>query len=489
VSDHRSLLQALTFGQPVAEEERDGLEQYFVHTSYWQELVAGDIDITYGVKGSGKSALYMALLTATEVRDRGTLVVAGERPKGTPAFGDLGKGDSLSEPEFEDLWRLYFLALIADVLREQNAQGASARSIIAKVEAAGLIPYNRNLPGLLRHVRALVGRVRGVETGLGLDPATGAPTSMTAKLAVEDTPSLLIPAGESLQAMLETADHALVENALSVWIALDRLDVAFSGAPILERNCLRALLRVYLDCRNLEASDIKIFLRRDVMARLMQGGFAEASHLIRTATIGWEPPSTLVNLIATRVLSRPEIATALDVDPTTVLADYGAQEDVLGRVLGTIDGVRGIDWVLGHCINGSRTAMPREVIQLLDAARRHEIQRLDLGHAGHPSGALLSPESLLEGLKHVSTARLVQTIYAENPKLQAYIQRLDSQATELTGRQLGLLWKTDEEETDALTTGIVDVGVFQRMPMIDGEDRFLIPPLYRPALNIREGRT
>lgn len=464
------------------------MERYFVHTSYWQDLIAGDIDITFGVKGSGKSALYVALLSAVELRERGTFVVAGERPQGTPAFEDLGKGDALTEPEFEELWRLYFLALVADLLRQEKAQGSTARSIIALVESAGLIPYDRNLPALLRRVREHVARVRGIETGLGLDPTTGAPTIITAKLAVGAAAPLGSARGESLQSLLESADRALVENAISMWIALDRLDAAFSMAPTLERDCLRALLRVYLDCRNLEAVELKIFLRRDVMARLMQGGFAEASHLIRTATIGWDPPSTLVNLIARRVLSCAAIVEYLDVDSAAVLADYEAQETLLRRIVGSVDGIDGIHWVLARCVNGSRTAMPREVIQLLEAARRHELQRLDLGQEAPISGAVLGPESLAAGLKNVSTVRLVNTIYAENAKLQPYIQVMESQGSELTGRQLGSLWQTDASETRSIASGIVDAGVLQRMPMVDGEDRFLIPPLYRPALHIREGQ-
>jgi hypothetical protein len=51
------LLYQLTFGGRVAEEEAN-LEDFFVETTLWKELFDGQIDIVYGAKGAGKSALY-----------------------------------------------------------------------------------------------------------------------------------------------------------------------------------------------------------------------------------------------------------------------------------------------------------------------------------------------------------------------------------------------------------------------------------------------
>ena len=55
------ILRSLTFGERVAEEENT-LENYFVETSQWNKIWRGDVDIIYGPKGSGKSALYYLLL-------------------------------------------------------------------------------------------------------------------------------------------------------------------------------------------------------------------------------------------------------------------------------------------------------------------------------------------------------------------------------------------------------------------------------------------
>ena len=57
MADKAQVLAAMSFGQRVAEDERDELVHYFVSTDVWNHLFAGDLDIIYGAKGSGKSAL------------------------------------------------------------------------------------------------------------------------------------------------------------------------------------------------------------------------------------------------------------------------------------------------------------------------------------------------------------------------------------------------------------------------------------------------
>jgi len=85
--DKHEILRIISFGQRVAEEETDVLATYFVETDQWQRLYQGDIDIVYGPKGSGKSALYSLLLAkSTEMFDRNILLVAGENPRGATAF-------------------------------------------------------------------------------------------------------------------------------------------------------------------------------------------------------------------------------------------------------------------------------------------------------------------------------------------------------------------------------------------------------------------
>lgn len=56
--DKLELLQTVKFGERIAEEELEYLQKYFVQTEDWRRLYSGEVDVIYGSKGSGKSALY-----------------------------------------------------------------------------------------------------------------------------------------------------------------------------------------------------------------------------------------------------------------------------------------------------------------------------------------------------------------------------------------------------------------------------------------------
>jgi len=60
----RDVLQTLSFGERIAEEEVKALAKYFVDTEQWRRISSGNVDVVYGPKGSGKSALYALLMTA-----------------------------------------------------------------------------------------------------------------------------------------------------------------------------------------------------------------------------------------------------------------------------------------------------------------------------------------------------------------------------------------------------------------------------------------
>ena len=81
--DKYKIIRELSFGQRVAEEEVDSLATYFVETDHWNRLFRGDIDVIYGSKGAGKSALYALMLSKSgELFDKGTILVPAENPRG-----------------------------------------------------------------------------------------------------------------------------------------------------------------------------------------------------------------------------------------------------------------------------------------------------------------------------------------------------------------------------------------------------------------------
>ena len=99
-----ALTQA-SFGSRVAEDEVESLHEYFVETEQWRRLFAGEVDIIFGAKGAGKSALYSLLVSQKEELRLGrrTLFMPAENPRGTPIFRDLVPNPPASEEEFRGL--------------------------------------------------------------------------------------------------------------------------------------------------------------------------------------------------------------------------------------------------------------------------------------------------------------------------------------------------------------------------------------------------
>ncbi|MHB8378142.1 MAG: P-loop ATPase, Sll1717 family, partial [Dehalococcoidia bacterium] len=173
----KETLQAATFGARVAEDERDTLASYFVETDQWRRLYEGSVDVVYGAKGSGKSALYFLLLSRfNELLERGIVIVAAENPQGAPAFKDLVRDPPTSEDEFRALWKLYMLALVAEEIRERGIANQYAHRLVDALEAAGLVEPKASLS---RRISAVLAYVRkalppdSVEGGIAvIDPGT-----------------------------------------------------------------------------------------------------------------------------------------------------------------------------------------------------------------------------------------------------------------------------------------------------------------------------
>ena len=246
--ERQQVLQEASFGERIAEQEINELAAYFVETDQWRRLYAGDVDIVYGPKGSGKSALYSLLVTKQqELFDRGILIVPAENPSGAPAFEDVAEDPPTGEAEFVGLWKVYFLGLIAGVLKEWGVETDEARRVYDALQEAGLLDEKGSLRTRLQAARAYVkkiARAEAVEGGLVLDPATGMPIGVTGKITLRQPQAEMRAQGlVSVDDLLSNANGALRALDFNVWLILDRLDVAFVTHEELEQNALRAFVQ------------------------------------------------------------------------------------------------------------------------------------------------------------------------------------------------------------------------------------------------------
>jgi hypothetical protein len=169
------MLRNTTFGSRTAEDEVDGLATYFVETDAWRRLVAGDVDVVYGPKGSGKSALYVLLLANEgDLFNQGVLLVPAENPRGATAFGDLAADPPTDEAEFRHLWQIYFAVLIGETLAAYELKDKDSQELLDILTTEGLLAKERSFKAKLSASRQYIERFfrpQSVEGTVRLDPA------------------------------------------------------------------------------------------------------------------------------------------------------------------------------------------------------------------------------------------------------------------------------------------------------------------------------
>jgi hypothetical protein len=484
------VLRSMSFGARIAEEEGEALRSYFVETDQWRRLFSGEVDVVYGPKGSGKSAIYFLLLGSTkELLKRRIVPIPAENPRGTPAFKDLTTDPPASEDQFRDLWKLYFLCLIAAYLRHGKIVTPESAEVIKTLEDAGLLPAQYSLQRLLKSALDYLRHLE-VEAGVKVDPTTGTP-EVSGKVMMREPGIADRKAGfTSVDDLLRLCDQALLENNIKIWLVLDRLDVAFAETSELENNALRALFRVYLDLASFPQIALKIFLRSDIWNRLTTSGFREASHITKTITLSWTPDS-LLNLVIRRIVHNDNVRNLYRVESTAILTSTSEQRALFYRIFpNQVDvGEKRLptfEWMLSRTADGTKETAPRELIHLLSASRDVQLHTREVGGTEPPEENLFDRSSLKSALPQVSKARLHQTLFAEFPQLRQYLQKLDGEKTQQNPRSLAKIWKINEKEALEIADRLTDVGFFEKRGQ-KADPSFWVPFLYRDALSMSQG--
>ena len=486
-----TILRDLSFGQRVAEDEVDDLASYFVETEQWRKVAKGHVDVIFGAKGAGKSAIYSTLLQREdEFFDEGIALIAAENPRGAPAFKDLVSDPPTTEVEFVSLWKLYIASLIGSFLADFDVVGDASKTVRSVLASEGLLP-RKDAP-LRSRIRSIVDYVRRAlkfEAEVKVDPVTSMPAGGALKITLGEPSSTQVSKGAiSVDNLLSTANEALAENEVTVWLLFDRLDVAFAESRDLEANGLRALFKAYLDLAPLDNIQLKVFLRSDIWKSVTDKGFREASHITRQLTIRWQT-SSMLNLVVNRILQNEKVIDYYSIDRRSQITAEEQRELFDKMVPEKVDAGKNpltFEWVLGRAKDGTGYFSPREVIHLLSQGRDAQIEMLERAEEEPPGTALLSRQAFREALYPVSKVRLEQTLYAEYPEVKEYIASLEQEKTDQTLSSVTKIWNVETDKAREIAARLVDIGFFEQR----GEKtapRFWVPFLYRPALNMIQG--
>lgn len=427
--------------------------------------------------------------------DKNVLLVSAENIRGDPAFKNLVLDPPTSEREFTNLWKLYFVTLIAQALIEYEIKGTGVDRLKTVLEDNSLLPSKTTTLGsLLRAVRTYVRKYSNpvsVEGGLEVNPHTGTP-KFSGKLVFEE-PTV---EGEkrgfvSIAQLFALADQALESARHKVWVLLDRLDVAFDELSELEKNALRALFRAYRDLRQFDSIVVKVFLRTDIWERIADSGFREATHISRDITLRWDKNS-LQNLVVRRLLNNKGVVELYDVEKEKVLEDYGAQDQFFYRVfpaqieLGERQSST-IDWLLKRIANSRNEPAPRELIFFLNKVLEKQTARLERGEDEPEGETLFDRAAFKEALPELSEYRTTKMLYAEYPEYKERIESLRGEKSEQTFASLSAIWRVGDEETRKVAQRLTEIGFFEQRGPRDNPT-FWVPFIYRPYLDLVQGK-
>jgi hypothetical protein len=490
--DAQQVVQSISMGSRVAEDEAKDLATYFVETENWRKVYEGEADVIFAPKGGGKSAIYSMLMSReNEFFDRGVLLATAENPKGDTAFAEVEKEPPTSEAEFIGLWKIYFLSVIAQTLADYEVKNDPAEKLLAKLEEAGLLPPSEAprrqlVRRAMDFVRSFFRPVESIEAKMTVDPASGAPLLVPKITFVEPTTEQRDSGTLYVDELFDLAEKALDQAGYTMWILLDRLDIAFADSPDLEANALRGLFRVYRDLQTRDNVDLKIFLRSDIWEAITRAGFREASHITRDLRIEWNE-NTLVRLAVQRLLRSDNLRAHYGVDQDDVLSDVGKQKAFFYQVFPPqVDqGSRRpatIDWCLTRTKDGTGQNAPRELIHLLTEARNSQLTRFETGQTAPEGSAVFVGQAFKDALPAVSKARLAQTLYAEHPTLRPLIEKMEGQKARQNAASLAAVWGVSEAEAARAAEELVVVGFFE--PRLND---YWVPFMYRPALEMVQG--
>ncbi len=480
------ILAALSLGESIAETDK-GLDRYFVNTHTFNVLIRGERDIIAGDKGTGKTALYRILINRARSLEelRTTQILTAFNLTGNPIFQELLKIPIQPEGQYIAFWKTYFLSLVGNWMldQEQIVKQSSIRRVEFFLKQNNLKTSDTTPKGIFTKILSKFPKrgVASAEVGFGIDE-NGLPR-VTPKLEF-DGPAVqpISFFGIDYNGGLKMLESALKESNLTIWIALDRLDEAFQGFPNIEVSALRALLRCYLDLREISNLHLKLFIRKDLFRKVIAGGFVNLTHVnAKKIEIVWRDED-LKHLLIARVRDSSEIVRELGLE--SLNNDEAFTKLFPNKVSQGKKQSTTWNWIMSRIRDGNGVIAPRNLVDLVEKARADQVQ-CDLRIPRHydSSRPLIEADSIRRAHKLLSKDRIEDTLMSEFADLAPLMDKFRNKKAEYDLPSLCSLFGVDEDTTRVKVKQLLDMGFLEEVGT-----SYKVPMLYRDGMNIRQGK-
>ncbi len=410
----KDVLQELKLGNSVAEFD-GALQDYFIETSSFHQVINDEVDIVARDKGTGKTALFLILqdryAQLTELH--GIELVPAFNPQGNPIFHRLTEDSPLQEADYIYLWKTYILSLlgnwILELVEEPDRTAAFIRLnlILRRLDLRSLDDSPQTI---FSKIVSWCSRVKVTKASAALSVGSGGMPVMVPTIEFGDLPtefSGAIPHDYAFGVLNE----CLEELDLRLWTMFDRLDEAFQGAPAVEIPALRGLFRTYLDLLPYTQLKLKLFVRRDLFRRIVEGGFVNLTHInARRIDIIWED-NDLWDLLYRRISENKSFLVAANLvgkTPDDIWAQlFPPQVDTGSRKPLTWS------WMMRRARDGNGVLPPRNLIDLVREIRQVQLRRDEHSQREFTSeSTLMTSDAIKRGLARMSDNRVQDTLLA-----------------------------------------------------------------------------
>jgi hypothetical protein len=450
-------IDKLDFGDSAADHEAS-LANYFYKNQLFEEACEPRICLVLGEKGAGKSAIWRMM------QDKSQEIPAIANPNFFIAtLANLREHFQLLRTKLPSsvspvtLWKFYFASIAALALLETST-GAEGEFLQKFVEHWQL--NAQKFPTFMGTVKL---PLKIVELELKRGSST-APNPL------------------QLQEVFAITNRILSQDSRTLWIAIDELDkVAINGDGGKDHSpeVLSALMQTHSELFPLDRIRFKLFIRSDVYEGLT---YVDKDHFTNAILrLKWETEALSI-MLALRVQ-----ASIAQPNGPLKLAEAN---NLISKVFDWPKDASSFEAVLSELQDGRGSTTPRDLLNFAIKAKQAQ-KRFNSFGTNPPSHGIISGAAVEEGLKGASQAKL-DDFLTTFPNIHSRLLNLQGHLSpNLTRKALQSVLNIPE----ALNLNLA-LEEFWRIGAIGKKgnkpvhltEEFVVPPIYRRALNLREGQ-
>jgi hypothetical protein len=450
-------IDQLDFGDSAADHEAS-LSNYFYQNQLFETACEPRICLVLGEKGAGKSAIWRMM------EDRSQGIPALANPNFFVAtLANLREHFQLLRSKLPTsvspvtLWKFYFASIAALTLLE-TSRGAEGEFLEKFVDHWEL--NAQKFPTFLGTVKLPLKIVEVEVRRAGVTP----------------------PNPLQLQEVFAIANRILSQDSRTLWIAIDELDkVAINGDATKDEptEMLTALMQTHSELFPLDRIRFKLFIRSDIYEEL---AYVDKDHFTNSILrLKWQSEDLTI-MLALRIRA----STGQNGGPLRL----AEARNLIDELFDWPRGAANFDEVLGELRDGRGSVTPRDLLNFAIKAKQAQ-KRFDSFGINAPSRGIISSASVEAGLKGASQAKL-EDFLTTFPNIHRRFVNLQGHSSHVLPREeLQVLLNIPE----ALNLNLA-LEEFWRIGAIGKKgnkpvhltDEFLVPPIYRRALNLIEGQ-